>query len=195
MAKIILGLGNPGDEYIDTRHNTGRIVLEVVRKVYDLPEWEMKKNYEGLVSEGKIGKEKVTLVLPETFMNKSGNSIKKLITSAKKADDLVVVYDDLDLVIGTFKISYNRSAGGHNGLQSIIKAIKTEAFTRIRVGISPASPKGKVKRPGGEKAIDFILAKFKKPELEAVKKISKKIAGAIEMIASESREKAMTEFN
>lgn len=194
--KIIVGLGNPGEEYLNTRHNSGRIMLEAVRKNFDLPEWEFDKKYGGIVSLGKIGKEKVFLLCPDTFMNKSGESVKKIITSAKKAEDLVVVYDDLDLGLGTIKISYNRSAGGHKGLQSIIKSIKTEAFTRIRIGVSPMTPAGKIKRPHGDSGvIDFILAKFKKPELDLLKKISKKVAEAVEVISNEGREKAMGEFN
>ncbi len=195
--KIIVGLGNPGEEYIETRHNTGRIILESVRKSFDFPEWEMKKNFAGLISEGKMGKEKVALLCPETFMNKSGESVKKLITSIKKAEDLIVVYDDLDLGIGTLKISYNRSAGGHKGLESIIKSIKTEAFARLRIGISPTTASGKVKRPHGSEdaVIDFILGKFKKAELETLKKLSKKAGEALEVWANDGREKAMGEFN
>jgi len=193
---IVVGLGNPGEEYTETRHNTGRMVLEAVRKIYGMTDWEEKKPFLGLVSEGKIGKEKVTLLLPETFMNNSGQSVAKVITSVKKADDLVVVYDDLDLGIGTFKISYNRSAGGHKGLESIIKAIKTEAFTRIRVGISPMTSGGKVKRPaGGDTMLDFILAKFKKPEIENIKKVSKTVAESLEVLCGAGREEAMGKFN
>ena len=94
------------------------------------------------------------------------------------------------------KISFNRSSGGHNGLGSIIKALKSEEFLRIRVGISPATPKGAVKKPKGEKAvINFILGEFKKSELETIKKLSKKVSEAIETIFAEGKDKAMSLYN
>ena len=100
----IVGLGNPGEEYKNTRHNTGRIVLDIIRKKIEADDFEFKKNLNALVSEGKIGKEKVILIAPETFMNKSGNSLKTLITSVKKAHNLVVIYDDLDLPLSLIHI-------------------------------------------------------------------------------------------
>ena len=142
MSYIIVGLGNPGEEYKNTRHNTGRIILEQIRKKNDCNEWEKDKKTNSLVSKGSIGKEKVLLVEPEGFMNKSGSSLKTLITSVKKANSLIVIYDDLDLPIGTMKISFNKSSGGHRGVESIIKAIKTQEFIRFRIGISPATASG-----------------------------------------------------
>jgi len=193
---IIVGLGNPGEEYSGTRHNTGRIMLEYFRKENNFPEWEKNKKINALVSTDKIGKDKAMLVLPETFMNKSGGSLTSLITSKKKAEQLVVVYDDLDLPIGKFKISFNRSSGGHRGLQSIIKKIKTEAFVRIRVGISPTTPSGKTKKPKGDDAIlKFLLGKFKEDELKELKKISKKVAEIMEVLSSDGKDKAMSIYN
>ena len=192
----IVGLGNPGEEYTKTRHNTGRMVLEAVRKANDLPEWELDKKISALVSRGKIGKTPIILAMPETFMNKSGNAVGKLISSVKKAENLIVVHDDLDLGVGTMKISFNRGSGGHKGLESIIKTIKTQAFTRVRIGISPTTPKGMVKKPIGEKIVgDFILVPFKKSEDDTMKKVFKKAAESIASIVSESREMAMNKFN
>ena len=192
----IVALGNPGEEYKNTRHNVGRIVLEEFFKKNDFSEWTLNKKLKALSSEGKIGKEKVLLIEPETFMNKSGLSLQPIITSKKKAEMLIVIHDDLDLPIGKFKISFNKSSGGHRGVESVIKAIKTEAFIRVRIGISPATPSGKLKKPKGEKEVgDFILGEFKKSEMETLKKISKKVATALEMIITEGREKAMGEFN
>ena len=192
----IVALGNPGEEYKNTRHNVGRIVLEEFFKKNDFSEWTLNKKLKALSSEGKIGKEKVLLIEPETFMNKSGLSLQSIITSKKKAENLIVIHDDLDLPIGKFKISFNKSSGGHRGVESVIKAIKTEAFIRVRIGISPATPSGKLKKPKGEKEVgDFILGEFKKSEMETLKKISKKVATALEMIITEGREKAMGEFN
>ena len=192
----IVALGNPGEEYKNTRHNVGRIALEEFVKKNKFSDWVPDKKLKSLSSEGKIGKEKVLLVEPETFMNKSGLSLQPIITNKKRAEVLIVIHDDLDLPIGKFKISFNKSSGGHRGVESIIKAIKTEAFTRIRVGISPSTPSGKLKKPKGEKDVgDFILGEFKKSEVEILKKISQKVAEAIEVIITEGREKAMGEFN
>ena len=192
----IVALGNPGEEYKNTRHNVGRVILEEFFKKNYFSEWTIDKKLKALSSEGKIGKEKVLLIEPETFMNKSGLSVQSIITNKKKAEGLIVIHDDLDLPIGKFKISFNKSSGGHRGVESIIKIIKTEAFVRVRIGISPTTSSGKLKKPKGEKDVgDFILGKFKKSEIETLKKISKKVAKALEMIITEGREKAMGEFN
>jgi peptidyl-tRNA hydrolase, PTH1 family len=178
--KLVVGLGNPGEKYENTRHNTGRMLVDLI-----------EKNLEKAGS-----KQKIKFIKPDTFMNNSGKAVASLVKTKKDLAELVVVYDDLDLPIGTMKISYNRSAGGHRGLASIIKTLKSEEFLRIRIGIAPATPSGKIKKPQGEKkVIDFILGEFKKPELEALKKISKKAAEAVETIFSHSKEKAMSLYN
>lgn len=197
MSFLIVGLGNPGEEYKDTRHNTGRIVVEEFRKKYKFPEWEESKGTQALYSAEKIGKEKAELILPETFMNKSGKAVSYFVLKRKiKSKNVIVVYDDLDLPLGKIKISFNRGSGGHRGIESIAKAIKTKEFVRIRVGVSPSTPSGKLKKPQGEKAVvDFILGKFKKPEMEELKKVSKNVSRALETIVSEGLEKAMGEWN
>jgi len=174
--KLVVGLGNPGEEYENTRHNTGRILVNLIEK--------------------KLEGQKIKFLTPDTFMNNSGKAIAPLIKTKKDLENLVVIYDDLDLPLGKMKISFNRSAGGHNGLKSIIKALKSEEFLRIRVGTSLATPSGKIKKSVGEKAVlNFLLGEFKKSELETIKKLSKKIAEAVEMIFSEGKEKAMSLFN
>ncbi len=195
MAYIFVGLGNPGEEYKETRHNTGRMLVEWLGKSFDA-EWKLDKKLNATVSKIKIGKTPVTLVLPETFMNNSGKSVKPLITSIKSAEKLMVIYDDLDLPFGTNKISFNKSSGGHRGLESIIKAIKTEKFARVRVGISPTTPSGKIKKPKGEDAVTkVIMGKFKEDEMKELKKLSKKLNEALDVFVSEGLEKAMTGFN
>lgn len=195
MSYTIVGLGNPGEEYINTRHNTGRIILELAVKKFDFPDFHPDKKNIALVSDGKINKEKVKILEPETFMNKSGGSVKNLITSEKKAKELVVIHDDLDLPIGSLRISFNRGSGGHRGVESIIKSIKTEKFVRIKIGISPKTPTGKTKKPKSEKVGDFILGKFKPEEMSELKKVAKKVADALEVMVREGVFKAMTEFN
>ncbi len=193
---IVVGLGNPGEEYKNTRHNTGRIILEMLSKKFDFSDWKEDQKLKAIVSKGSIDEEKMIFVLPNNFMNNSGKSIAPLITSKKDLTKLVVVYDDMDLPIGRIKISFDRSSGGHNGLGSIIKAVKSQEFVRIRVGISPESASGKTKKPTGEEAVlKFLLKNFKDAELAELKKISKKISEALVCIASESKEKAMSLYN
>jgi PTH1 family peptidyl-tRNA hydrolase len=193
---VIVGLGNPGEEYEHTRHNAGRLVVERVRAAEKLPEWHPDGKLNALVSKGKVANENAILVLPETYMNKSGSSVKPLITSAKAAERLIVVHDELDMPLGTMKISFARSSGGHRGVESIIRALKTEKFVRVRVGVSPATPSGKLKKPQGEKkVVDFILKPFTPKEREALKKTERVAVDAIRAILAEGRERAMNRFN
>ncbi|MDD5721243.1 MAG: aminoacyl-tRNA hydrolase [Candidatus Pacebacteria bacterium] len=174
--KLVVGLGNPGKEYENTRHNTGRILVGILEK--------------------KLADSKIKFLTPDTFMNNSGKAVAPLIKSKKDLKDLIVIYDDIDLPIGKMKISFDKSSGGHNGLESVIKKLKSREFVRIRIGISPATPKGVVKKPKGEKAVlNFLLGEYKKSELETLKKLSKKVAEAVEMIFTESKEKAMSLYN
>lgn len=193
--QYIVGLGNPGEEYRVSRHNTGRIVLAEFIKSQKIGELEFNKKLNALTAERKIKKEKVMLIFPETFMNKSGNSVKLLIKSKKAAENLIVVHDDLDIPLGKIKISFGKNSGGHRGVESIMRAIKTKDFTRIRIGISPATPKGKIKKPEEKKVIDYILENFKPKELEILKKNSKKIVPALETIITEGLNKAMSIYN
>lgn len=170
---IVVGLGNPGDEYVLTRHNAGRMAAEFMAP--------------------KVSAKVVTI---DTFMNKSGNAVKKVIKSKKAAKKLIVIHDDLDLPLGEIKISYNRGSGGHKGVESIIRALKTEAFIRIRIGISPVTLSGKLKKPQGDREVEkHILGEFKRPGLEILKKVFKKVSEAVEVIVSEGYEKAMNKFN
>ncbi|MFA5838620.1 MAG: aminoacyl-tRNA hydrolase [Candidatus Paceibacterota bacterium] len=196
MNYIIVGLGNPGEEYLNTRHNTGRIVLDYFADKNNFDEFEKDKRTNGLLSKGKIGKSSVILVEPETFMNKSGDCVSKFIKSKKDVLGLIVIHDDLDLPSGSFKISFNKGSAGHRGLESIIKKIKTKEFIRLRVGISPVTPSGKIKKPIGEqKILDFIIGKFSKKEDETMKKTFKKLSEALETIIVEGKDKAMNLFN
>ena len=174
--KLVVGLGNRGEEYENTRHNAGRIIVGMIEK--------------------KLSDKKIKFLIPDTFMNNSGKAVAFLVKSKKDLKDLVVIYDDIDLPIGRMKISFNRSSGGHNGLGSIIKYLKSEEFLRIRIGICPETPTGKLRKPKGEKAIlNFLLGEFKDKELIELKKLSKKVAEAIETSFSESKEKAMSLYN
>ncbi len=209
MSFIIAGLGNPGEEYKNTRHNTGRIIAEYIAKKFEMDDVKENSKIKALVTKGEVKgnkkSEKVEIILPNNFMNRSGVSIAAHLgvtassakaTVAKKAHQFIVIYDDLDLALGTMKISFNRSSGGHRGLESIIKALKTQEFIRIRVGISPVTPTGKIKKPKGEDAVGkFIIDPFKKPEIDIIKKMAKDAHEAVQIIISEGKERAMEAFN
>ena len=202
MTWIVVGLGNPGFEYEGTRHNTGAMALETFRKAQEFPEWRLDTKRKALISEGKIeplgkksGKaEKALLVFPQTFMNKSGDSIRGLIKSKKEAERLVVIHDDLDIPFGSYKISFNKSSGGHRGVESIIKAIKTESFVRVRIGI--ASSASVVKKSQDDKTVEkIILGTFTPDQMSTLRKMSKQIAEGLVVLITEGRDKAMSQYH
>jgi len=196
MAWIIVGLGNPGYEYEGTRHNTGRMAVEYFAKSAKFHEWKEDKKAKALVSRGIVGKTLAALVLPNAFMNKSGASVAKFVKSPKAAERMAVVYDDLDLPLGEMKTSFNRGSGGHKGVESIMRALRTKKFTRVRVGVSPSTASGALRKPVGDKVVvNYILTKFKAHEIEQLKTIFKKVARALEVIATEGPERAMNEMN
>jgi len=196
MAWVIVGLGNPGEEYDSTRHNCGRIAVEFFAKAVGLNGFRPDKAKKTTVAGGLIGKTAIALVLPDTFMNKSGAAVSKYVKSHKVAERMIVVHDDLDLPLGKIKISFDRSSGGHKGVESIIRAVKTQRFTRVRVGVSPSTASGTLRKPEGKKVVNnFILTKFRAHELAALKPVFKRVADALEAIVREGREKAMSRFN
>lgn len=174
MNWIVAGLGNPGEEYTGTRHNIGRDMVDGIDE--------------------KLSK-KVKVLLPDVYMNNSGVSIRKFVKNKKEAEKLIVVHDELDLPLGKIKISFGSGAGGHNGVKSIISSIKTQDFIRVRVGISGATPSGKLKRPAPEKISDFVLAKFKPAEKDKLKKVKKMVLEAVDTIITEGVERAQSETN
>jgi len=196
MAWVIVGLGNPGDKYDSTRHNAGRMAVEYFAKAKNLNGWHEDKKSKSMTAGGMVGKTAVAVVLPDTFMNKSGSAVVKFVKSAKAAERLVVVYDDLDLPLGKFKLSFDRGSGGHKGLESIMRTLKTKKFVRVRIGVSPSTASGALRKPEGEKVIlNFILTKFRVHELEELKRVMKRVADALEVAVIEGREKAMNVFN
>ena len=188
---IIIGLGNPGEEFNKTRHNIGFEAVDFFALRRDsgqaqkngFPEFTMEKKYNALVS--KSGK--VILVKPQTFMNKSGLAVKKITAQSKKSD-LLVIHDDIDLPLGKIKIVKNRGSAGHKGVESIIKAVGNKNLARIRVGIAPS--KGKDKAPE-----NFVIKKFSEEEQKIINKTVKKISDALELYMEEGLEKVMNEYN
>lgn len=196
MAYILVGLGNPGEEYKNTRHSVGQMALDYLAKKFDASEWKEKSAANALAADFECGGEKVTLVKPLEFMNNSGKSVAPMVKTAKAAEKLVVIHDDLDLPLGTAKMCFNRGPGGHNGVKSIQRALKTEGFWRIRIGISPATASGKIKKVSGEEKVhDFILGSFKPAEKTELTKMFKKISESVELACEKGWYLAMNEFN
>lgn len=196
MKFIFLGLGNPGEEYSETKHNTGAIVVKELARLFDFPDFNFDKNLNSDVSSGNVGKNSIAFIIPKTFMNKSGDVLKKLKLEKKDSEKVVVIYDDLDLPFLKTKFSFNKSSGGHKGLESIIKALKTESFYRVRVGISKILKSGNIKKPKGEEeVIKFIMKSFTEDEVKEIKKLSKKIKEAISVFIENGYEKTATFLN
>lgn len=171
----IVGLGNPGSEYARTRHNAGRTVVELLADENGVELKEQKKPALRAGTGDAFG-ERVRLVVPDTYMNKSGSAVSKYIKSVNAASKLVVVYDDIDLPFGKVRVSFGSSSGGHNGIKSIERSVKTKNFIKIRIGVAkPGKKKGTVvaKKPDGDDAtVGYLLATFTKGEQE-------KLMGAI----------------
>jgi PTH1 family peptidyl-tRNA hydrolase len=182
----VVGLGNPGPQYQDTPHNLGfRVVEELGRRHFI----RISKN-EGvaLTGQGKIREKDVLLVKPQSFMNNSGRGIQAVLKSRRLTNkDLIVVYDELDLPWTALRIKKSGSAAGHNGVKSIIAALKTNVFTRIRVGIRPNHPL--------EDAAAYVLAPFERELRGDVGEIVSYTADAIEFMLAEGALRAMAKFN
>lgn len=160
---LIAGLGNPGKEYEKTRHNAGFMALDEYTKEYNFPPFKLSKKHSSLISERYLGsakeflgRTKVVLAKPQTFMNNSGKAVKSLLGKTKS--DLVVIHDDIDISLGKIKVSRGSGSAGHKGVDSIIQSLGTKDFTRIRIGIQPE--KGKPENVEG-----FVLQSFQKLEL------------------------------
>lgn len=192
MNYVVIGLGNPGGEYAKTRHNAGRMAVERIAKLLGFPEFTLKKTAQALLSEGMIDGSKVQLVLPEVYMNLSGKVIPSFVKSKTAARRLLIIRDELDMPLGTMKMTFGRGSGGHKGVESIMRALKTKDFAQIKIGISGTTAKGKLKKPGDEeKVIKHVIGKFKADEELKLKKIFDKVTLAVEAFASDDIEKAL----
>ena len=195
--KLIVGLGNPGKEYEDTRHNIGFMVIDKLAKELGehTPSWQEDKKAESLVC--KVGD--VFLVKPQTFMNSSGKAVSTLVSYYKLSpDDVWVIHDDLDLPIGKVRIREQGGSAGHNGMESIIAALKTDKIVRFRLGI------GKGKEDKNKSAdqhlrhrsvIAFVLSRFTLHEAGDMRKLVKHAEEAVRIGLTEGIDKAMNRFN
>ena len=184
---LFVGLGNPGSEYEGTRHNVGREALLTAQKKFGLPPFAPAAKLQGLFAEDKIGKARAAFLLPETFMNKSGNAVGPALRALKvKSKELIVIHDDADLLLGATKLSFGKNSGGHKGVESVMRAVKTKNFWRMRIGVQ------KKRRVPGE---DLGLKKFRGDEEALAKKSIKKSVNAVEAITALGPERAMNAYN
>lgn len=191
---IVLGLGNPGKEYEHTRHNAGRNAVLSFAKTNKSPLFEEYKKLQSIVAEHFTVKSKVLLVLPETFMNKSGNTVSALKLSVKSVQEkLLTLHDDLDLPLGTIKIVKNRGSAGHKGIESVMRSAKTKDFIRIRIGI--AKPKDIIKSQTKEVVHKIVIGKLSPEEQKLLQKGVKKAVEALAAILERGLPQAMNEFN
>lgn len=192
----IIGLGNPGEKYQGTRHNVGRDILLWLATQHSWGEWQKDKNSQALRISAQLSGP-INCLLPETYMNRSGETVGYLQKKENlQPDQLIVIYDDVDLAIGELKISAGRGSGGHNGIESIIKALKTKDFVRIRIGVSPRSFwSGKVKRPRGAQLSDHVLQQFSRSEKAKLETVYEEAGAALECLVKEGVGVAMNTFN
>lgn len=192
---VIVGLGNPGNAYTDSRHNIGFMVLGAFAEQYNLPSFVKSSRYASLCTEGAVAGESVSILLPITFMNASGIAVSKYLKERGKIENLIVVHDDVDLPLGEMKISCDRGAGGHNGVQSIIDTLKTRNFTRLRVGVAEKDVYGVVKRPRGDELSSFVLGTFTTRESALLPAVCAKASDALVLILTKGTTHAMQAIN
>ena len=183
---LIIGLGNPEEEYSKTRHNMGFNTINKLAQKYNIK--ITKTKYEGLYETGEIEGQKVILIKPQTYMNLSGNCVKQFVDFYKvEKENVLVIYDDMDIEPGTIKIRKKGSAGGHNGMKSIVQVLGTEEFPRIRIGI------GRPEHNGDE--INYVIGAIPKEEIPKLKEGTEKAKEAIIEILKNGIDKAMNKFN
>ncbi|MBC1498990.1 aminoacyl-tRNA hydrolase [Listeria weihenstephanensis] len=183
--KMIVGLGNPGKKYDRTRHNVGFMVVDELSFRYQMP-WK-KSKFNGMTSSIVVNGEKMLLVKPLTFMNLSGECVRPLMDYYDiPVEDVLIVYDDLDLPTGKIRLRQKGSAGGHNGMKSLIQHLKTQEFNRIRVGVD---------RPVNGDIINYVLGDFPKSEQADIIEAIQKSADAVEAWSNKSFTEVMNQFN
>lgn len=184
--KIIVGLGNPGAKYAGTRHNVGFSVIDELAERYNIK--ADTKKHKALVGKGVYEGEKLILAMPQTFMNLSGESVREIMDFYKcTPEDLIVVYDDIDLAVGRIRVRERGSAGGHNGMKNIIQHVGSQDFVRVRVGIGS--------KPANMELADYVLSRFGKNELEDIRHSCTLACDAITTIITDSAVTAMNRYN
>lgn len=183
---VIVGLGNPGKQYEHTRHNVGFDVIDILAKEYGISVTKIK--HKALIGEGRVGSEKVILVKPQTYMNLSGETLIDIYNYYKvDSNNIVVIYDDIDLEVGKIRIRKKGSGGTHNGMRSILKCLGTNEFPRVRIGVS--------KPRQGQDLADFVLSRFRKEEADYIQDGLEKAAKAVDCMIRENLDLAMNKYN
>ena len=184
--KIITGLGNPGTEYAKTKHNVGFMFVDALAEKLGVTEW--KDKFDAKIGEGRIGMEKVLLVKPQTYMNDSGRAVGPVMNFYKLTpEDLIVAHDDMDIPAGTIRIRKKGSAGGHNGIKSILAHVGDEHFSRVRIGIGRPLP--------GWTVVNHVLAAFSEEDAPKITEAINYLIPAVECIVNEDVDMAMNRYN
>ncbi len=187
MAKLIVGLGNPGKEYEKTRHNAGWIALDTLMEFYNVDKKPDK--FKSNIYVSKINGENIFFVKPKTFMNLSGEAVRALMNYYKlQVKDILIIYDDKDLEVADLRFRESGSAGGHNGIKNIISNLNTDKFNRLRIGVG--------KPPSNFKIIDWVLSKLSTNEIIKIKEAIEKVADFVKMfVIDDDLKKIMNKFN
>ncbi len=181
---LIVGLGNPGKEYDGTRHNIGFEAIDYMSKKYNIDVNRTK--FKGVFGEGFINNKKVVLLKPSTYMNLSGQSIREAINFYKlESEEVLVIYDDVSLEVGKIRIREKGSAGGHNGIKSIISNMSTDIFPRIKIGVG--QPKGDL--------VSHVLGRFSQEEIQDLNEVIEASSQAVEIIIKDGTKEAMNKLN
>jgi peptidyl-tRNA hydrolase, PTH1 family len=185
FPRLIVGLGNPGAKYDRTRHNIGFDLIDQLAKRWQIPVSDQKR-FQGMVGEGWVNSQKIVLLKPQTFMNLSGQAVRSVLDWYKlEPTEVLVLYDDLDLPLGKLRIRLSGSAGGHNGMKSIISHLGTPTFPRLRMGIGKSQ----------DETISHVLGKFSVAESAIVADVLQLSADAVELSLGSGVEKAMNKYN
>jgi len=190
--KFIVGLGNPGKEYLNSRHNIGFLLLNNLSEKYG-SKFTLKNKLKSWYSELKINNFTYKLFLPNTFMNSSGDAVKAIVDWYKiDLNQLYIIVDDLDLPIGKIRFRKKGSSGGHNGLKSIIEKLKTQNFNRIRVGIGPYTS---IEKKNNFNTISYVLGNISSGEKLILEKVYKRVIESLEQLDSKKESNIMNELN
>lgn len=185
--KMFAGLGNPGTEYAATRHNVGFMLADALAARWDAASWRLKQD--ALVAEARLGTEKILLVKPLTYMNESGRAIGPLLSWYKLApNNLIVAHDDMDLPVGMIRLRKKGSAGGHNGMKSILYHVQDENFPRVRIGVGHPVH-------GRDQVIRHVLSPFSAEDAQKIREAIDYLLPAVECIVTEGIDLAMNKYN
>lgn len=184
---LVVGLGNPGKDYAETRHNAGFMAADVISKALKIPINTLECS--SLVGKGKYGIFDIIIAKPQTYMNRSGRAVKCLVEKYNiDVDKIILIYDDLDLPVGKIRIRPQGSSGGHRGVESVIRELGTDEFGRIRLGIG-RPPAGKVD------VVEYVLSPFSDDEREAMEVAFRTSVEALKVILKDGYQQAMSMFN